>query len=106
MLEVGLDYPDELHNLHNYYPLVVEIIKVREEMLPEYQLQIIQDKMFSLDKNKKIILNLDNKRKYKIYYQNLKLYLNLGLQSKKNHEILEFNQKPFLKPCIEHDTDL
>ena len=32
-LDVDLDYPDELHNLHNDCPLVSEKIKVTEEML-------------------------------------------------------------------------
>ena len=42
-LEADLDYPDELHDLHNDYPLEGEKIKVTEEMLPEYQLQIIKE---------------------------------------------------------------
>ena len=64
-------------------------------MLSEYQLQITEDKIFGKIKN--IILNLGNKRKYKIYYQNLKLYLNLGLQSKKYYRILEFKKRTIFK---------
>ena len=41
--------------------------------------------------------------KTKIYYQNLKLYLNLGLEIKK-HITLEFN--PFLRQYLEHCTNL
>lgn len=40
-LEIRLDYPNELHDLHNDYPLVTEKIKDTKEMLSEYQLQII-----------------------------------------------------------------
>ena len=50
--------------------------------MSKYQLEVIGDN-FSLGKNKKLISNLGNKRKYKLHYQNLKLYLNLGLQLKK-----------------------
>ena len=57
-------------------------------------------------KTKKLIPILVNKRKYKFHQQNLKLYLNLGLQLKKIHRILEFKQEPFLKPYIKHNTDL
>ena len=74
-------------------------------MLPKYQLEVIGDN-FSLGKNKKLISNLGNKRKYKLHYQNLKLYLNLGLQLKKNHRILKFKPEPFLKANIECNTDL
>ena len=62
---------DELDDLHNNYPLAGEKIKVTEEMLSKYQLQIIEDYVFFLGKNKKCIPNLGNKRKYKHYYQNL-----------------------------------
>ena len=34
--------------------------------------------------------NLANKRKYKLYYHMLKLYLNLELKLKKMYRILEF----------------
>ena len=42
-------------------------------MLPEYQLQIIKYNNSTLGKNKKPTPNLDNKRKYKLHYHNLKL---------------------------------
>jgi hypothetical protein len=33
ILEVDLDYPPELHDLHNEYPLAPEKMKVAENML-------------------------------------------------------------------------
>ena len=64
-------------------------------MLTKYQLQITEDNNFSLGKNKKLISNLGNKRKYKFHNQNLKLCLNLGLQLKKILRILEFKEELF-----------
>ena len=61
--------------------------------------------MFFLVKAKKLVLNLGNKKKTtknKLYYQNLKLYLNLELQLKKIHRILEFKEEPY----IEGNTEL
>ena len=52
LIEVDLDYPDELYDLHNDYPLAGENIKV----------QIIEDTAFCLSKNKKLILVLGNRR--------------------------------------------
>ena len=46
--------------------------------MSNYQLQIIKCNNFSLAKNEKFIPNLGNKRKYKLHYQNLKLYLSLS----------------------------
>ena len=44
-----------------------EKIKVTKEMLSKYQLQIKEDNSFSLNKNKKLISNLGNNRKYQLH---------------------------------------
>ena len=62
-----------MHDLHSEYPLAVEKIKVTKEILHEYQLQIIEDN-FSWGKNEKLIINLGNKRKHELHYQNLKSF--------------------------------
>ena len=36
ILEVDLEYPNELHELHNDYPLAAEKTKVTKEMLSSY----------------------------------------------------------------------
>ena len=41
---------------------------------------------------KKLVPNIFDKGKYVIHYENLKLYLRLGLKLKKIHRVLEFNQ--------------
>ena len=53
-------------------------------------------KLLFYGKTEKRIPNLGNKRKYKLHYQDLKLYLELGLQLKKVLE-LEFKSKNILK---------
>ena len=100
------DYPDELHDFHNDYLSLREKTEVRKEMLTDDQLQIITDNNFSLGKNNRHIPSLGNKKRYKILYQSLKLYLNLVLQLKKNYRLLEFGEQPFLKPYIKRDKDL
>ena len=39
-----------------------------------------------------------------LHYQNLQLYLRLGLKLKKIHRVLEFNQWQSLKPYIEFNS--
>ena len=52
MLEVDLEYPEELHDLHNNYPLVPERLEI--------------------NKVKKVVPNLRNKKKYILHRENLK----------------------------------
>ena len=86
ILEVDLEYPKKLHNEHNEYPLAPERLKV--------------------NKVDKLIPNLRNKEKYVIHYENLKLYLNLGLKLTKIHRGIKFNERAWLKDYIQLNTDL
>ena len=40
VLEADLEYPKELHELHNDYPLAPDKIEIKREMLSEYRLKI------------------------------------------------------------------
>ena len=40
VLEVDLEYPRELRELHNYYPLALDEIEIKREMLSLYKLKI------------------------------------------------------------------
>ena len=59
-----------------------------------------------IDKCKKLVCNLHNKKKYVVHIKSLKQALNHGLKLKKVHRIIEFNQKAWLKPYIDMNTKL
>ena len=63
-------------------------------------------KGMKIDKCKKLVCNLRNKKKYVVYIKSLKQALNHGLKLKKVHRIIEFNQKAWLKPYIDMNTEL
>ena len=92
VLEVDLEYPKEVHELHNDYPLAPNKIEIKREMLSEYQLKIADLHNVPIGNVKKLVPNLFDKEKYVIHFENLQHYLRLGLKLKKIHRVLEFNQ--------------
>ena len=50
--------------------------------------------------------NLHNKNEHVSHIRNLKEALNYGLVLKKVRRVIKFNQKSWLKPCMDINTDL
>ena len=86
ILEVDVKYPRKLHDLHSDLPFLPKRMKI--------------------DKCKKLVCNLHNKKKYVLHIKSLKQALNHGLKLKKVHRVIEFNQEAWLKPYIETNTEL
>ena len=86
ILEVDVKYPKRLHGLHSDLPFLSERMEV--------------------NKCKKLVCNLFNKKKYVVRINALKQALNHGLKLKKIHRVIEFNQKAWLKPYIDMNTEL
>ena len=76
VLEVDLDNPKELRELH----------------IPTGNV-------------KKLVSNFFEKEKYVLQYESLQLYLRIQLKLKKIHRVLEFNQLQWLKPNVEFNTE-
>ena len=105
ILEVDLEYPEELHDLHNDYPLAPEKVKVTNDMLSEYCQNIAEKHRVSTGLVSKLIPTLGKKEKYVLHYRNLQLYIDLGLKVTKVHRVLKFNQSPWLKQYIDFNTE-
>ena len=86
ILEVDGKYPKRLHDLHSDLPFLPKKIKI--------------------DKCKKLVCDLHNKKKYVVHIKSLKQARNHGLKLKRIHRIIEFNQKAWLKPYIDMNTEL
>ena len=59
-----------------------------------------------INKCKKLVCNLYNKKKYVAHINTLKRALNHGLKLKKIRRVIEFNQEAWLKPYIDMNTEL
>ena len=78
-IEVDLEYPNELHELHDY-PLVPEKLTFTTDMLSAYPKKIVDKYDIKVGDVKKLIPNLSNKTKYVLHYRNLQLYLSLEIK--------------------------
>ena len=90
--EVDLEYPSELHDLHNDYPCAAEKLCVTDDMLSDYCKKIKNDYKISSGNVQKLIPTLYDKEKYVLHEENLKLYLSLGLRLKRVHRVVQFNE--------------
>ena len=86
ILEVDLEYPHNLHNLHNDYPLAPEHLEMNGVG--------------------KLIPNLNDKKKYVLHYEALKLYVKYGLRITKIHRGITFQERAWLKGYIDMNTQL
>ena len=87
ILEVDLIYPEDLHDLHNDYPLCPERVKCKNEV-------------------EKLIPNLRDKKNYVLHYKNLIQCLKLGMKLKKIHRGIKFVESEWMKPYIDMNTKL
>ena len=83
VLEVGLEYPKELRQLYNDYPLAPDKKEIKRETLSENQLRIVDLYNIPTANVKKIVLNIFDKEKSGLHYENLQFYLRLRLKIKK-----------------------
>ena len=86
ILDVDIDYPSKLQNLHSDLPF-----------LPERM--VIND-------TKKLVCNLNDRKNYIVHTNVLKQALDHGLKLKKVHRVIEFEQEAWLKEYIDVNTEL
>ena len=87
ILEVDLKYPENLHDLHNDYPLCPEKVKCKNGV-------------------EKLIPNLRDKTKYVLHYKNLIQCLDMGSKIKHIHRGIKFVESEWMKPYIDKNTNL
>ena len=104
LLESDLKYPDELHELHNDYPLAPEKLAVSSDMLSKYCKKIADKYEIKVGDVKKLIPNLGNKTKYVVHYRNLQLYSSLRMKLTKIHRALQFKESDWMKKYIDFNT--
>ena len=103
--KVDLQYPDELHELHNDYSLAPETLAVSIDMLSNYCKKTADKYQIKVGDVKKLIPNVGNKTNYVVHYRNLQLRLSLGMKLTKIHRMLKFKQSDWMQKYIDFNTE-
>ncbi len=105
ILEVDLEYTDKERTRR--FPLAPEQYVSTLEDLSDYQKNLLpKDEHGNPKKLKvpKLTCNLRDKEHYVVHYSNLQFYLKMGMKLKRVHQVIKFNQRPWLKEYIDMNT--
>ena len=81
ILEVGLEYPREIHDRGDDYPLAPKLIEIKTKMLFAKHLQIRRKCYIAATPySRKLICSLLPKKKYVLQSENIKFYLDRGMK--------------------------
>ena len=86
ILEVDVNYPKDLHDSHNDLPFMCSRMEINGV--------------------EKLVPNLRDKKSYVIHIQALNQVLQHGLRLHRIHQVIEFDQSPWLKTYIDFNTQL
>jgi hypothetical protein len=111
VLEVDLEYPDEIHDTMNDYPVAVERKEVWYTELSDAQVELFEQNYgprakYTAYKTKKLLPTLEKKRNYAVHYLNLQLYVKLGVRVTCVHRVLQYSQSAWLAPYVVHNTKM
>ena len=103
-VKVDLEYPEELHDEHNDYPLAPERKLVRDSLLSPYGLSLKTKLNIGEDKVEKLVPNLLNKTDYVSDIRNIEYYIQKGMKVTKVSKVITFYQEAWLAPYINFNT--
>ena len=102
ILEVDLEYPKEMHDKHNLYPLAPEHVQVNDDMLLLFQRKYFPSIRGSVQK---LVPNPHSKKEKVVHYRILQLYVSLGMKIKKIHRVMQFEQSCWMEPYVDLNTE-
>ena len=105
IIECDLHYPKRLHDTHSNLPLAPEVLEIGFDNLSPYSQEALRmSEGKRTYKDIKLMTTFHDRINYVTHGQNLQLYLELGMELKKIHRILTFEQDYIFVPFIEKTT--
>ncbi|XP_022807622.1 uncharacterized protein LOC111344644 [Stylophora pistillata] len=86
--------------------LEVDLLPVKDEQHDHFNDYPLAPENLLIGKVKKLVCTLNEKKKYIIHHETLKLYKSLGMEIGKIHRVIRFEESPWMKKYIDLNTEL
>ena len=106
IFEVDLEYPSEIHDCNDDYPLAPEVMTIEPEITGEKQ-HNLRAQYFgaACPFSRKLICSFLPKKHYVVLGQLLRFYLDRGMRLVKVHRAIRFNSSPYVARYIANNTE-
>jgi hypothetical protein len=111
VLKVDLDYPRNIHDKTQDFPLAPEPGMVSDDMFTEFmqtqwarRCEFRRGGTVKFKPEKKLLMTCHNKSEYVVHFKLLKFYLEMGMTITKVHEVVKFTQTAIFRKYIEDNS--
>jgi hypothetical protein len=103
LIECDLEIPLDKHEMFRHYPLAPERLSIPYWMTSPFYKEKVKEKDHD-DKTPKLLLTLHNKTRYCVHIINLRLFLELGVNITRIHNVIEFSHSRWMESFISKNT--
>ncbi|XP_022777903.1 uncharacterized protein LOC111319374 [Stylophora pistillata] len=86
--------------------LEVDLLPIKKELYDYFNDYPPAPENLLIGKVKKLVCTVNEKKKYIVHHETLKLYKSLGVEIGKIHRVIKFNESPWMKKYIDLNTSL
>ena len=104
ILEVDLEYPEELHDKHADFPLISDKESIDHLELGSFQTEIRNALKLPATKTSRLRQSFYPEQNYVVHHRNLKFFVHNGIKVTKIHQTVKFHQSKCLSKYIQLNT--
>ena len=111
VLKVDLEYPRDIHDKTQDFPLAPEPGEVTEEMFTEFmreqwarRCEFRRGGEIKYRPERKLLMTCRNKSEYVVHFKLLKFYLEMGMRITRVHAVIKFTQTALFKKYIDDNS--
>src|SRR5277367_2831912 len=110
VLKVDLEYPANIHDKTQDFPLAPESSNVTAEMFTPYMMELwalrseMRGQSETFKSEKKLLMTCRDKKEYVVHFKLLKFYLRMGMRVTRTHAVVKFRQDNIFCDYIDENS--